>query len=282
VSAAAHSFTPPALDGVQQRVVGALQEDGIAVIRFAELFDEALWEELAADISPFVQQAHDLTRDAGPQPEAKDDFLVRRFEGVEVGEAEENGKKGKYVFALDNPWLRVAGSERMLDIVNTYRRQWTRLYYLDNWFTVPFPNSDTAVGSQRWHRDPEEAHVVKVFVYFSDVDEGAGPFEYVRSSSTGGRYGDLWPWGGKVRKPPPDEFDRTIPAEDRLSLTGPAGTMIFCDTGGFHRGGLARTAPRVLSIFSYVSPEEKGRKRFKVDFGGREDTLSPQVRAALD
>ena len=124
--------------------------------------------------------------------------------------------------------------------------------------------------------------VVKVFVYFSDVDEEAGPFEYVRSSSTGGRHGDLWSWADGQRYPPAEEFEATVPSEDRLTMTGPAGTMIICDTGGFHRGGFARTKPRILSISSYVPPERKeGKRRFDVDFAGGEEALLPQVRFAL-
>jgi hypothetical protein len=138
------------------------------------------------------------------------------------------------------------------------------------------------VASQRWHRDPEDEHVVKVFVYFSDVDEEAGPFEYVRGSTAGGRYGHLWPWGDGPRYPPADELEASVAAEDRLAVTGSAGTVILCDTGGFHRGGFARTKPRILSIATFLRRDRKeGRRRFTVDFAGREDELAPQVLAAL-
>jgi hypothetical protein len=171
----------------------------------------------------------------------------------------------------------------MLDVVNSYRRQGTKLYYLDNWYTIPYPDTDKRISSQRWHRDPEEEHVVKVFLYVNDVDEGAGPFEYVRSSATGGRYGDVFRWeeDSDHYYPPHDELMAAVAREDVLTLTGPAGTLIFCDTSGFHRGGFARTKPRILYMGTYVSPAAGRGHRFTVDLDGREAELPAQVRFAI-
>jgi hypothetical protein len=158
------------------------------------------------------------------------------------------------------------------------------LFYVDNWYTVPYPNAGERVASQRWHRDPEDEHVVKLFVYLSDVDDGAGPFEYVRGSATGGRYGDLWPWQRQGLTAISDELEDAVAPEDVLTMRGPAGTIVLCDTGGFHRGGFARTAPRILSVATYLTPGLKGkwgRRRFDVDFEGREDALSEAARTAL-
>jgi phytanoyl-CoA dioxygenase PhyH len=267
------AFEAPALNEVQQRAVDSLEADGIAVVQFSELFDQAFWAELEGDIGRFVSEKGQLLRDLGPKPAKKEEFILRRFfvkgEGV------------KPVFSLDSPWLRLALSESILDIVNTYRGQLTTLYYLDNWYTVPYTGADKRIASQRWHRDPEEAHVTKVFVYFSDVDEESGPFEYVKGSPAGNRYGGFEPWGEGEKHPNEDELNRTTAAEDRVVLTGPAGTMILCDTGGFHRGGFARTKPRILYASTYVSPSTGRDRRYEVEREGREAELLPQVRAAL-
>ena len=219
-------------------------------------------------------------RDAPDRPKKKNDLIVRRFFKKAMMDDPETRK----TLSLADPWLRIAASELMLDIVNSYREAWTWLYYVDNWFTVPYPSAEKRVASQRWHRDPEDEHVVKVFVYLSDVDEDAGAFEYIRDSAPGGRYGELWPWEADGSfYPPQAELAQAVSSDDRLTLTGPAGTMIFADTSGFHRGGFARTKPRVLATFTYVgSPRSKKDRCFKVDFAGREATLPPQVRFALD
>jgi Phytanoyl-CoA dioxygenase (PhyH) len=263
------------LDDVQRAAVDALQADGIAVVPFVDLLGEELWNAARADIDPFIRETEEATRDAGDRPAGKEEVIARRF-------YDKAGDKEKPSFSIDSPWLRIAASDAMLGIVNSYRQRQTRLYYLDNWFTVPYPGAGDRVASQRWHRDPEDEHIVKSFVYFSDVDEEAGPFEYVRGSTAGGRYGDLWPWSEGHRYPPTDELEAAVPPEDRFLVTAPAGTIIIADTGGFHRGGFARTKPRILSIATYLRSDRKeGKRRFTVDYAGREDEVGPQARAAL-
>jgi hypothetical protein len=275
-SSAAPPFDAPALNDAQQRAVESLRADGIAIVRFLDLFDESVWEALQADIKGFVDATEEDLRTSGVKRTTKKDAIIRRrFLNKAEGAP-------KPEFSLDSPWLRVAASDTMLDIINSYREQWVRLHYLDSWYTVPYPDADQRISSQRWHRDPEEAHVVKVFLYVNDVDKEAGPFEYVRRSSTGGRYGDLWPWEDESFYPPQDELMAAVDPEDVLTLTGKAGTLIFCDTGGFHRGGFARTRPRILFMCSFVSPASGKGHRFVLDLDGREAELSPQSRFALD
>ena len=264
------------MNEVQERVLDSLRRDGIAVLRFQELFGEELWGAAASDIAPFVDEQEQARQSAGDKPANKEDVIVRRFRR----EGAEGKGKERPTLSLEQPWLRIAASETLVDIVNSYRGRQTKLYYVDNWFTMPFPGADERVASQRWHRDPEEEHVVKVFTYFSDVDEGAGPFEYVRGSASGGRYGHLWAWGVDKRYPPTEELEAAVASEDRVTLTGPAGTMFLCDTGGFHRGGFDRTKPRVLSICSYVSPDSHKVKR-RYDVAEPLEALSPQIRFAL-
>src|SRR5581483_982901 len=102
------------------------------------------------------------------RPRNKDQFLVRRWGGM-VNDPP---------VASDGPWIRYAASDALLNVINTYRGVYTKLVGLDNVYTVPFKHSSTRVASQAWHRDPEDAHVVKCFLYFSNVDDESGPFEY--------------------------------------------------------------------------------------------------------
>jgi hypothetical protein len=274
-------FVTLPLNDVQREAVDALRADGIAAVRFADLFGEKLWNDALADIEPFVRETEKASRELGNRPAGKEEVIVRRFFD-KASDTSGKGAESMPRFSFDSPWLQIAAAEPLLDIVNNYLRCPTRLVYLDNWFTVPYPVASSRVASQQWHRDPSDAHVVKVFVYLSDVDEGAGPFEYVRSSSSGGRYGDLWPWSEGYRYPPPGELEAAIAPEDRLTMTGPAGTIVVCDTGGFHRGGFAKSAPRILSVSTYLREgRKKYKRRFRVDFEGKDETLPPQVRAAL-
>jgi hypothetical protein len=267
-------------------VLGDLRANGIAITTFRELVaDEALWRELDADMKDYVARAWELAPDLD-SPKAKDDFLIRRWAHRERGD----GVDGSAI-ASDSPWLRYAAADALLGVVNSYRGVYTKLVGMDNMLTVPFPESTKRIASQRWHRDPEDRNVVKCILYFSDVDAEAGPFEYVLGSAPGGRYGDLWAWGtswlterGAEERwyPPQDELEARIPASERVQLIGSKGTLALCDTSGFHRGGFARTKPRVVSIHTYISPDsEHETMNFSVEWRDRGDELSEQARYAL-
>jgi len=251
-------------------IVDSLREDGIAVADVRDLVGAELWADALADVGPFVAEQTALLETLAEKPEHKDQVIVRRFE--------QRGDE-RPRFSLDSPWLRIATSDAVLGAVNEYRGLATKLYYLDNWFTPPYAGSDERIASQRWHRDPEEEHVVKTFLYLADVDADGGPFEYVKGSAPGNRYGNVFPYGGKVKNPSDEDLAGEVPDDEPVTMTAPAGTMIFCDTSGFHRGGFARAKPRVMALSTYVSPAGLEGRRFEVDLDGRE--LSADARAAL-
>jgi hypothetical protein len=276
--AAAETYAEePQLTAAQQRALDDLRARGIAITTFDELIgDQALWHELDGEMQQFVARAEALAPKL-PRPDRKDQFLIRRWRPDKFG-----GVLDDPVIPSDSPWLRFAASDTLLDVVNSYRGVYAKVLDLDNWFTVPFPEDYERVASQRWHRDPEDLHVVKCFLYFSDVDEEAGPFEYAAGSAGGGRYGDLWPWGvDDMWYPPVEELEAKIPASDRLTLTGARGTLILCDTSGFHRGGHARSNPRILATHTYVSPATEWEKMFWEIAWREGHELSRQARYAL-
>jgi hypothetical protein len=252
----------PVLSPVQERVVEQLRRDGVAIVPFAELFaDDARWEQAAADMGEFVADTEALLPSMSHDDRVAafgKAFLVRRYR-VKKGE-------DRPTFGLDNPWVSMGASAQFLGIVNAYRGEPMRLHDIDNWYTVPDAEAARS-ASQRWHRDGWENHIVKVFTYFNDVDEEAGPFEYILGSAAGGRYGSLWPWEDKEVYPPQDELEAAVDATDCRSLTGGPGSIVFCDTSGFHRGGFARTRPRILSYHTYLSDtgQQHHRRKFDVE-----------------
>jgi hypothetical protein len=266
------------LTGAQQRAVASLEETGIAIASFDELIgDTALWRELRAEMDAFVASAAATFSESGKGGKKK--FLIRRYERGKSKMPLEDA-----VLPTDGPWLRYAAGDTLLDIINAYRGVMTKLVDFDQWYTLPVGEDGDRVASQQWHRDPEDQHVVKVFLYFSDVDEEAGPLEYIPESAEGSRYGHLWAWGKESpRYPPAEELEQAIPASDRIAATGPTGTLVICDTSGFHRGGYARSKPRILATHTYVNkkitPDRPGRRKFQVDW--RDHDLSEQARFAL-
>ena len=239
------STAAPALDGVQQRIVSELATDGYSVVPFSELFsDPTNWSAIDEQARKFAADTEKgLAGDLEAlRVRAGKEFVVRLHSyGVELGQ--------------DDPWLAACMSHRMLDVANTYLGLWSKLEYVDVWYSVPQPVDADRKASQRWHRDFNDKHLLKAFLYLVDVDEGTGPFEYVPGSAPGGRYGDAWPWRPLGENYPPDgELEKRIPDDGFRTFTAPKGTMVFCNTSGFHRGGFATERPRVLATVTYSSP----------------------------
>jgi hypothetical protein len=243
-----YAQAPPELDETQQTALDRLRTDGYATLPLVDLLaaDETMWNELEADASKFAAETEaELAREkAGGESSlrrrAGKEFVVRKYAwGVKLG--------------LDDPWLRLGTSPRLLDIANAYLGMWSKLEYVDVWYTPP-AGSNERRSSQRWHRDFNDRHLLKAFVYLVDVDEKTGPFEYVPRSAPGGELERLWPWrplGDNY--PPEDELEQRIDGR-AVTFTASKGTIIFCNTSGFHRGGFATAKPRALATFTWDSP----------------------------
>jgi hypothetical protein len=68
-----------ALTDVQERALGGLRENGIAIVPFAELIaDDGLWEALKADVDAFVGDAESELEHGGGAKRKKDN-LIRRY-----------------------------------------------------------------------------------------------------------------------------------------------------------------------------------------------------------
>ena len=59
---------------------------------------------------------------------------------------------------------------------------------------------------------------------------------------------------GSQKYPPAEEFEANVSEHDVRMFTAPAGTLILCNTSGFHRGGFATGKPRLLATATYCSP----------------------------
>jgi hypothetical protein len=242
-----YAHARPPLDEAQQSVLERLRADGYAVLPFAELIpDPAVWERIEQAAGSFVSETEaelerereggesDLRRRPGKE------FVVRKYAyGVDLG--------------ADDPWLRLGLNRRLLDIANAYLEMWAKLEYVDVWYTPPAGDGERR-SSQRWHRDFNDRHLLKAFLYLGNVDEDSGPFEYVPRSAPGGELEHLWPWRPLGDNYPPEDELTAKVADRSVTFAAPKGTLILCNTAGFHRGGFARAKPRVLATVSYSSP----------------------------
>jgi hypothetical protein len=234
----------PSLDDLQQSLVEALDRDGYVSLPFADLVGEDVWRAVDGQGAAFIAETERTIAEGGRGKVRLGKEFVQRaysFEGATHG--------------ADNPWFAACSSRRLLDIANAYLRLWSKLSYIDFWYTAQQPATDERVASQNWHVDFDDKHLLKAFVYLTDVGPDHGPFEYVPSSQPGGRHHSVRPWKPMaVGRVPDEEVQGSVPAEEIVTFTGSKGTLILCNTSGLHRGGFATAGPRVLATATYCSP----------------------------
>jgi hypothetical protein len=106
-----------------------------------------------------------------------------------------------------------------------------------------------------WHLDREDRRMIKIAVYMNPVDDDGGPLQVIRRSAIeaepGARsftYGRISHAGLERRRGAP------IGDDDIVNCTGPAGTVVLCDTARlFHRGKPAVSRDRLAAYFCYFS-----------------------------
>ena len=232
----------PALTSVQKRIVRELTETGIAIAHIDELFPG---ENLLARFQAYTRELRDKA-----EVKTSKTFLLNLWET-------------RPPLDFQNSFVKLSCSNTVLNIVNSYMEMWARFYVFTLNVTMPVGEKADAFASQRWHRDPEDKKQCKFFLYLTDVDRESGPFIYVTKSHYQGTYGSLFPRNPPAGVYPKDgEVERAIPNEDIKICTGKAGTVIFCDTGGLHRGGYAIKNERIMFTSGYYSSASVWRTLF--------------------
>jgi hypothetical protein len=241
-----HRFDP-ALDAELAPIADTLTREGIVTCDVRKVLgpDAALFDALR-DRTVALWQS-DATRQQAESQTGEARFKVLLL-GLEV--------------ASDDPLLRISLHPRVLAIVNRYMGMRSYLRAVNLWWDRPTP--DVAASTQLWHRDLDDARCVKAFIYFNDVDRQTGPFSYLRGTHMFGRHAGLQPGGDKSKNRFTDEeIKAPLSMQDAQVCTGSAGTLIFCDTYGFHRG-LKPQKDRLMSLSQYVSKASRYAREFSL------------------
>ncbi len=257
----------PTLHLAAQKAASDLKRTGIAITHLNELFPgENLLEK-------YQSYARELENDAAVK--TNKEFLEFFFDETPT-------------LDLENPFVKLGLDDKILGVVNSYMDMFSKFYYLTLNKTMPRGPGAKDVQSMRWHRDPEDTKMVKIFLYLNDVDDNAGPFTYIPQSHYEGKWGHLFPpEPPRGSLPPPEEVKKIIPESAVKSCTGKAGTIIFCDTRGIHRGGNAVFKERIMLTLCYASRASSWPLRYRYPEGFTKKTLaqlplSPAAKYALD
>ena len=222
------------LDEVQRRIVSDIEREGYSLVTFSDLFpDPERWSEIEEMRDAFVSETEaDLAKG---------------------GRARARTRRARSSWCAFTATASVSASTTLVplparrggcstSLTRTWR-MWSKLEYVDVWYSVPQAEGASRASSQRWHRDYNDKHLLKAFLYLVDVDEEMGPFQYMPGSHPGGQYADAWPW-----KPAREELPVGGRARGngsprlRSTVRRPEGTLVFCNTAGFHRGGFSTTS----------------------------------------
>jgi hypothetical protein len=244
----------PELTGEARRVVDELERNGAAITGVEALFGgDGLWDELRRYAEHlFISRAEEIeeARRGANEEGAGKSYLLSLVPTGPIRVTPDNEILAR--FALQGPLLEVA---------NAYYGLYVRLRTFDVWQT--FASTRPARDSQLWHRDPaSDEHLLKVFVYLSDVDAGAGPFMYAAGTHP---QGDVKanPRSRRVKgadRTTDEEMAEVVPPERWITGVGPAGTIVLADTRGYHKGGEARERERALYYCMYRTPGFQTRR----------------------
>ena len=250
-------MTPSSLE---RKVIRELKEAGISMVQLDDLLPGGIFSEIQewADAlirAPEIQERIKVVEGGGRSATKSDKFYIVR-------------PLGDYpVVDVKDIVMQVSLSEPILRIVCGYLGMFSRLSAIDLWYNIATGGPD--VFSQRWHRDPEDRVIVKTFLYLRDVDETNGPFCYVPGTH---KPSALTQKIGRLNYPNDGVIERKFPPDRRRMCTGKAGTLIFCDTTGFHKGGHPTAGVRFLVNAVYTSnasePISTGFRQFSLKGAG--------------
>ena len=239
-----HAMRMRILRGEQphQHTIAALREQGIVMAETSRFLTEGGRAALAEASSAILATANsDRVRAiiAGTETnQDKKDFLINLV------------KYGKGV-PPDEPLLRVALDQQLLEIAAGYLEMWPTLFSIAAWLN--YPTDQPPLVSQLWHRDPEDLRILKVFIYLSDVKEYSGPFSYIPGTQPFGAAVEQARRCGNSLRLSDEKVSKVFPPSTWKVCTGNAGSMILADTVGYHRGGKPTSGVRILATFTYTS-----------------------------
>lgn len=133
--------------------------------------------------------------------------------------------------------LAIANDPAVLEAVQAALGCKPTISYMAAWWSIA--GDGQAQHAELFHRDYDDWRFIKLFVYLTDVDAGAGPHIYVRGSHREDR---LMP----IRRYSDAEVEGAFGRERFVQFEGPAGTSFLENTFGFHRGLPARQTPRLI------------------------------------
>jgi hypothetical protein len=246
------------LDHSSQNIVRDLKTNGIAMANVMDLpGGRETFDQLQKEVEVLMSRAEEPLEYDRANADLGGPIGSKTFNRELLG--------SQVDFDPDSVFAQFPLQHALLNIANSYFGMYVKLRYYNVWHTIASRSAPRE--SQLWHFDREDNFILKVFLYLRDVDSGSGPFTYAPGTH---RFGAHWGRQPKyfmennVRRSTDEAMQAVIPKEQWVVGTGDAGTIIFADTRGFHKGGEARTRDRLMYTCMYTSQASDSRRLLKV------------------
>ena len=138
--------------------------------------------------------------------------------------------------------LRVANDPSIIRVVEAYLGCKPTISNIGIWWSLP--GHKASEDAELFHRDVDDWKFVKLFVYLTDVDGGAGPHVYISGSHRDARL-------LRIRRYEDEEVAGVFGRDRIVKFEGAAGSAFLEDTFGLHKGETARDRRRLLFQVQY-------------------------------
>jgi hypothetical protein len=181
---------------------------------------------------------------------------------------------------LLNPFLLLALHPRILEVAGRYMRMRVYLRALELWWDRPTHNAP--IDTQLWHRDSDDVMNLKVFVYLNDVDLDGGPFCFIPRSQVLGDRASLMAKTTAEGRVTDEDMASAVSRKEWRICPGSVGSVIFCDTTGYHKGLKPVKNHRLMLTIQYTSGVPRYPRPFSVKGNPREHSFSSAQLDALN
>lgn len=168
------------------------------------------------------------------------------------------GEKSNYLAKRYTSGVSITDAFLLRFVHNRELDYYLRQYFGGNYLTNHYDywktrsSDDVRIGSQRWHTDPEDPVMLKIFVYFSEVDKSHGATEIIAGTQVNGQ-NCIRKWhqkkltGGYIEE---DVLETKIHNHKDLiyEAIGNTGDILFLDTTALHRGGHGTESRQMANI----------------------------------
>lgn len=251
------------------RVVRELSEDGYSVLDLSEIFSSEEVSSILHCCEGKISKLKSFHFSQGFSKTEQKSFLVRYSHYASVAD-------------MSDPMVYSCVGGVIRDIAEDYLGSLPKITNLDYWINLPVEEGVPERSSQKWHRDYEDVRVLKCFLYLNDVNDQNGPFYYASGSQKGGKYANLFhvtpPLGVIVED---SELEQVVPDYRLLKFTPNAGTLLFVDTAGLHKGGYCTVGSRHVFTSSFTTFGGISKPNF-AEVVGDKSSVSSRSRVALD